>query len=195
MNKVVYRHLKPNGEVFYIGIGDKKRPYKKVGRNKLWTNIVNKYGYEVQILKEGLSWEEATELECILIDYYGRRDLGTGPLVNMTDGGEGVLNYTHSEETKKRLSKAHKGKKHSEEHRLKVSEAHTGKKRSEEHKAKMSEVNKGEKNPRARKVICTETGKIWNTINSCAVDNGLDRTTLGKHLNGTSRNNTTFKYL
>jgi len=34
---VVYRHLKPCGEVFYIGIGnDKDRAYSKRGRNKFW---------------------------------------------------------------------------------------------------------------------------------------------------------------
>ena len=101
--KVIYRHLKPNGEVFYIGIGSVTRAYTKQGRNSYWRNIVNKYGYEVQILKEDLSWEEACELECILIEYYGRRDLGTGTLVNMTDGGEGTLGYELTDEHKEIL--------------------------------------------------------------------------------------------
>lgn len=90
-NKVcLYRHLKPNGEVFYIGIGSIYRANDKYRRSKFWKSIVSKYGYEVQILKNDLDLEEAIELEKILIAYYGRRDLKQGTLVNMTDGGEGV---------------------------------------------------------------------------------------------------------
>ena len=64
----LYRHLKPCGEVFYIGIGkDLKRPYNKYGRTDYWKKIVSKYGYEVQILKVNLLKEQACELEKILI--------------------------------------------------------------------------------------------------------------------------------
>ena len=60
----LYRHLKPNGEVFYIGIGNNlKRPYNKINRSKLWNRIVNKYGYEIQVLKINLTKEDACELE------------------------------------------------------------------------------------------------------------------------------------
>lgn len=97
---VVYRHLKPSGEVFYIGIGKTlSRAYSKHNRNKYWKNLVSKYGYEVQILKQDISWGEACELEKILIYWYGRRDLILGTLVNMTDGGEGALGVVMSEET------------------------------------------------------------------------------------------------
>ena len=58
----------------------------------------------------------------------------------------------HSEETKKKISEAHKGKKLSEEHRKKLSEAvkgtnnpNYGKKLSEEHRKKLSEAHKGKK--------------------------------------------------
>lgn len=107
MGKVLYRHLKPNGEVFYIGIGTLKRAYSDKGRNKFWRRTVDKYGYEVQILKSNLTWEEATELEIALISFYGRRDLGLGNLVNLTDGGEGVINP--SDEARLKMSEAKKG--------------------------------------------------------------------------------------
>jgi len=88
---VIYRHLKPCGEVFYIGIGKKhKRAYAKSDRSNFWKDTVKKYGYEVQILKSDLTWDDAVELEIILIAYYGRRNLGKGTLVNLTDGGEGT---------------------------------------------------------------------------------------------------------
>ena len=90
---VVYKHIrKDTNEVFYIGIGSIKRAHSTKGRNQYWTNIVNKAGYEVIIISEGLSWEEACIEEIKLIKEYGRKDLNTGPLTNMTDGGDGSLN-------------------------------------------------------------------------------------------------------
>jgi len=68
--------------------------------------------------------------------------------------------YRHSEEARKKMSENRKGKggmkgslhplfgKHrSEDVKKKLSRAHTGKKHSEEHKKKVSEATKGEKNP------------------------------------------------
>jgi hypothetical protein len=108
---IIYQHLKPNGKVFYIGIGvSKKRAYSKHNRSKYWLNIVSKYPYEVQILKQDLSWGEACELEKLLISWYGRKDLKTGCLVNMTDGGEGCSNCKLSEATLKKKSEVMKGK-------------------------------------------------------------------------------------
>lgn len=217
----IYRHSRlDNNEVFYIGIGKtEKRAYSIYNRNKHWKHIVNKYGYSVEIIAKVETWELACELEQFLIQEYGRKDLGTGTLVNMTDGGEGRTNIVVSEETRQKMSKAKKGETHSEEAKLKmslskkgkpsptkgkklseetkakISEYNKGKTHSEEAKLKMSLAKKGEKNYNAKKVICTKTGKIWHTIGSCAIDNGLNRSTLGKYLDGRRRNKTTFKYL
>lgn len=60
---VVYRHLKPSGEVFYVGIGNSLRPNSKKDRSQWWHNVVNKYEYEVQVLKKDLSWSDDCELE------------------------------------------------------------------------------------------------------------------------------------
>ena len=109
-NKVLYRHLKPNGEVFYIGIGNKDRPYSKK-RNKLWKRVVNKYGYTIDILKKDMSWKDAVQIEKILISWYGRIDLGTGTLVNMTDGGEGNSGYIYTDEIKKKIGDKSRGRK------------------------------------------------------------------------------------
>ena len=98
---VVYKHIrKDTNEVFYIGIGSIKRAHSTKGRNQYWYNIVNKAGYEVVIIKEGLSWEEACIEEIKLIKEYGRKDLNTGPLTNMTDGGDGSPNVIQTEEKK-----------------------------------------------------------------------------------------------
>lgn len=110
---IVYRHSKNNNnnEVFYIGIGeDEGRAYKSNGRTKYWNNIVNKYGYIIEILITNISYDEAKIIEIGLIEYYGRRDLGTGILVNLTEGGDGSVGFKHSEETKSLLSKKGKGR-------------------------------------------------------------------------------------
>lgn len=123
---VVYRHIRlDTNEVFYIGIGkDMKRPYNKSGRTDLWKRVVNKHGYKVDIIVEDIEWEKAKEFEKSLIFLYGRRDLGKGTLVNMTDGGEGCLGrkVTFSEEHKAKLREARKNYTHSEETKRKMSE-------------------------------------------------------------------------
>ena len=104
---LIYRHIRlDTNEVFYIGIGNEKRPYTKHRRSGFWNNIVNKTEYEVQILKKNLTWNEAVELEILLISYYGRKDNNTGILCNMTDGGEGSYGRKQTQECKNKISKA-----------------------------------------------------------------------------------------
>ena len=105
---IVYRHRrKDNKEVFYVGIGGKRRPHSIHNRNKFWNNIVNKTDYDVEILAENLSVENAHELEILLIKEYGRRDLKTGSLCNLTEGGEGCREISKS--TIKKMKENHKG--------------------------------------------------------------------------------------
>lgn len=152
--------------VFYIGIGvNKRRPYVKYGRGVYWNRIVNKFGYEIEITHNNICWEEACAIERYLISFYGRHDLGLGNLSNMTEGGDGVVNYivpkekaiNHSLRMKGELNPMYgkkgsqfgkkgffSGKKHSEETKRKISE--TLKKReyrpSDELKKKLSELCK-----------------------------------------------------
>ena len=94
-NKVVYLHRKAtNGEVFYVGIGNPNRP-KCRNRSDIWHRIVNKHGYNIEIIQRGLSKEDACSIEVDLIHLIGRRDLGKGTLVNLTDGGEGIVGSKH----------------------------------------------------------------------------------------------------
>ena len=143
---VVYEHLRNDtNEVFYVGIGKKeKRAFSKYGRNPHWKNIVNKVGYTVNIIHKDIDHKEAKKIEILLIEKYGRKNLGLGNLVNMTDGGEGLLNP--SIETRQRISEVHKGKILSEESKKKMSEAKKGKIFSEETRQKISEANKGNTN-------------------------------------------------
>jgi predicted GIY-YIG superfamily endonuclease len=159
---IVYRHIrKDTNKVFYVGIGKKSnRAYSKHQRNKYWQSIVDKADYIVEIIKDGITWEEAIQFEIDLIKQYGRKDLGTGILSNMTDGGEGNNNQLcsietrikmgntrrgrkHSEQTKQKISKMLKGKKHTPEAVEKNRQAHIGIRVSEETKAKLSKMFKG----------------------------------------------------
>lgn len=119
-NKCVYRHITlDTNEVFYVGMGSYNRPYKIHGRSKYWHNVTNKHGYEIQILQKNLTREEANVLEVILVDYYGRRDLGKGNLVNLTSGGDGSPGHKRipSEESNEKRRQANLGQIHSQKRR------------------------------------------------------------------------------
>lgn len=126
----------------------------------------NKYGLEAfdfEILKECKD-EELNRWEMYYI-----KELNTkAPYgYNLTDGGNATKGYTHTEETKKKMSKAKKGKepwckgKHlSEETRNKLSVSKKGEKNhfygkhlSEEHKKKLSEATKGIPNIKLSKPV------------------------------------------
>jgi hypothetical protein len=156
---VVYQHRRNDtNEIFYVGIGvNEKRPYSKSRRNIIWKNIVNKHGYTVEILHEDLPYEECKEIERELISIHGRKDLGTGTLCNLTDGGDGILGLVHTDETRRNMSESRIGKNHSDETKRKMSEASKGKKLSEEHKRKLSESKTGEKHPMFGKKLSDET--------------------------------------
>jgi len=148
-NYCVYIHRKPGGgDVFYVGIGSPKRPYDFKRRNKFWKYVVNKHGYEIEVLHRGLSWESARDIEIQLIEEHGRRDLGKGTLVNLTDGGEGAHGRIENEYTKKRRIKSLK------EYYSNNNPPMLGKHHSEESKRIMSDKNKkthyGENHPRSK---------------------------------------------
>ena len=156
-NTVVYQWLRKDGSPYYIGIGNLQRPY--TGRRRCGTPPPKE---RIVILHKNLEWEEACEIEKELIAFYGRKDLGTGILRNLTDGGEGTPGVKVSEKTKRKMSENNKGKnnpnygkKHLEETKKKISRAISGKNNHnygknlpEEVKKKISESNSGKNNPR-----------------------------------------------
>lgn len=136
-NICVYFHIIPSkNEVFYVGIGKLERAYSKDSRNDWWYNITKKYDFEVLIVNKEISWEEACQLEMKYISEIGRRDLGLGTLVNLTNGGEG--NIELSQDVKDKISEKLKGRKLTVETRNKISEKLKGKKVSDETKIRMS---------------------------------------------------------
>lgn len=160
----VYKHIrKDTNEVFYIGMGiTKKRYYQTDKRSKHWARIVNKVGFDYEIIEDNLTWEEACEREKYWIKYYGRFDLNEGKLINRTNGGDGISGYKLSENHKQKIAKANSGKPKSELTKQKLKIAHIGKVHSKHTKEKMSNTRllMGNTNPGKR---IFGDGIIYNT--------------------------------
>ena len=120
---IVYRHIRLDKNMpFYIGIGkDINRPYNKKDRSNFWKSIIGKTEYIVEILFDNLTKEQVIEKEIEFIELYGRVDLKTGTLCNMTCGGEGtsVLNDDLEWLRRRKIKATLTGRKASEESKIK----------------------------------------------------------------------------
>ena len=81
----------------------------------------------------------------------------TDEIAELVASGWKQFDLSLSEETKRKMSEAKKGKHLSEETKRKISEVHKGKPKSEEWKRKQSESRKGEGNPNYGKHLSEET--------------------------------------
>jgi disulfide oxidoreductase YuzD len=108
-----YAYLREDGTPYYIGKGTDNRAFLQLN-HKVKTPDKNR----VLILKNNLSESEANTHEKYMIAIFGRKDLRTGILRNLTDGGEGVSGLKHSEKTKTKMRKPN-----TKEHNEKVSAA------------------------------------------------------------------------
>lgn len=152
MNHIVYKTTNVVNNKIYIGVHsteDIEDGY--LGSGKLLHKAIVKYGksnFTREIIKLCDSRDEALELERLLVD---KEFLKREDVYNLVIGGpRGNHNYSTSEETKKKISEANKGKPVSEETKRKISETLTGRpspqkgtKHSDESKAKMSLASKG----------------------------------------------------
>jgi len=145
----VYQHIRlDTSEVFYVGIGSDNTFYRanlkcKRCRTEHWHNIVKKHGYKIKIVANNISWEEACQTEKNLIKCIGRKINGSGSLVNITEGGEGIPGFKHSKESilKTINSEGYKNRKLSNDHlKGKTYEEIHGKEKAEEIKKKQSKA-------------------------------------------------------
>jgi hypothetical protein len=125
----VYGLFRPTGEPFYIGKGSGKRlldherdfanPRKSRNPHKAYIIAAAKragLAIEKRKFVDGLQEKEAFELEKFLIQEIGREP--KGPLVNLTDGGEGVVGLLFTPEHRAAISAKLKGKPKSPSHKL-----------------------------------------------------------------------------
>lgn len=194
-NYYVYEHVFIDSGKRYIGITSLKpeqrwnygKGYrgKRNGRYKqpLMARATLKYNWDTEIehniLAEGLSKEDAEQMEKDLIAKYKTNDTHFG--YNIAEGGSAP---TFSEETRKKLSEANKGKQVSEETRKKISDSQKGKQFSEEHKKKISDSKKGQIPPNRIPVVCVETGVIYSSATEAESDTGVLGTNICRVLKG-----------
>lgn len=159
-----YAYLREDGTPYYVGKGKGDRAYRKVGKPCATPKDKSKIIY----LKTNLTEEQSFNHERYMIFILGRKDLGTGILLNKSDGGEGASGCIPSEETRRKRSAKMKGennplygkrgkdsprygKKHTQETKDKIRKSLQGNVISEETRIKIGEKNKlnrlGEKNP------------------------------------------------
>jgi hypothetical protein len=87
-NYYVYQYIREDGTPYYIGKGRNRRAWEP-HRRANGSDMRPKDKGRIQILKENLSEQDAWDLEDELILKYGRQDLGTGILANLSNGGRG----------------------------------------------------------------------------------------------------------
>ena len=96
MEFYTYLWLRYDGTPYYVGKGKGNRAYTSEGHSVRRPKDSSRI-----LLQAFLTEQDALEAEKILIAFFGRLDLGTGCLRNLTDGGDGV---THSPEQRRKKS-------------------------------------------------------------------------------------------
>lgn len=135
----VYKHVFPNGKV-YVGITSQPltcrwRSGKGYGNNPYITRAIQKYGWDNikhYVVKGDFTLDEANAYEKALIAKYQSNNPKFG--YNLTSGGDGCpgLSWSHTEESKRKISAANKGKVRTKEMREHLSRVKKGKKLSPE---------------------------------------------------------------
>jgi hypothetical protein len=184
MQFLTYAHYKPDGSIFYIGKGTRKRAFNFNDRTNFWKNVVKKHGAPtVEILASWPTEREALDHEIFLIDTF--RQMGVS-LANITNGGDGVSGLKHNDLTKTVLRE--KSLVNGSVDRCKSMAVDpvciekrrastTGKKRSEQSKQKMADAKKDISRP------ITVCGTEFQSIAEFAKASGNYRTTIRRWVN------------
>ena len=167
----VYVIFRTNGLPCYVGKGTGRRwqrHFTMACQNAHLRALVVQGGgsLPVVIIRERLTSEEATAAEIALIAAIGRESSG-GVLINQTDGGDGNHGFPpevrarlgfrgkHTEETKKRIAAANRGKKRSREFCERIRQCATGRVMSDEAREKMRAAAKARGNSNRKPILGT----------------------------------------
>jgi hypothetical protein len=101
-----YCYLDKKGKPYYIGKGTGGR----INHPHHGCFVVLPPPERRLFLKTGLTEDEAFKHEVYMIAVLGRKDLGLGPLVNLTNGGEGTSGWKMTQEVKNKIGAANSGR-------------------------------------------------------------------------------------
>ena len=205
---IVYQHKNKINNKVYIGITS-RTPQERWGNqgcnyksSPYFYNSIQKYGwdnFEHNILYTDLTKEEACKKEQELIKQFNSMNREFG--YNSTSGGEVFI---MNDETKQKISKALQGNKNnlghpcSEEKKRRISEAQKGRKFTEEHRRKLSEAAKkrhipcseekkkklSQNYPNKKLVYCLELDTIFESVQECSRQLGIPATNISKLCKG-----------
>lgn len=149
--------IKDSGEVFYVGKGSGKRCDELKGRNVFFMDMYKTHSCESKIIYADLNEKEAFEKEIETIRYY-REEFPGFRLTNQTNGGEGVSGWIATEEYRQFFKIRNTGS----------GNPNFGNKWTEEQKDRASKnrsgIYKGKSNPKSKRILCIETGEIFEYI-------------------------------
>jgi len=175
----VYLYLREDGTPYYAGKGYGNRAYVEHRRNGKGVHTP-KDKSRIVFPETNLTELGSFALERRLIRWYGRKDLGTGILLNRTDGGEGSSGLVLSSTSKQKIREANLGRRHSDETKQKMAAIRIGKTigpLTTDHKQKISNKLRGriqtEEEKQARRLA--NLGKVQERIIClhCRKDGGI----------------------
>jgi len=156
MEYYTYAYLREDGTPYYIGKGKGNRAYRKDGRPCATPKDKNKIVH----LKTNLTEEEAFNHEKYMIFIIGRKDLGTGILLNKSDGGEGASGCIQNEETRRKRSVKMKGENNPLYGKIGKDSPRYGKKHTQETKDKIRKSLQGNVISEKCRQVASEKNKV-----------------------------------
>src|SRR5260370_23213971 len=155
MRHYVYTYAYPDGRVFYVGKGVRDRIHRHE-RDALLSRNINPYKENVirkiladggRVIKAKLAYfethEEALAYEIALIFFLNATD----SLTNLTPGGDGQIGVVFSEEHRRKLSEAQKGRPRQA--------------RPPEARQRVTKANRGRQHPKRTLHRVTQCGRGW----------------------------------
>lgn len=188
-NYKVYRHTNITNSKIYIGItqqNPKKRWQNGSGyiKNPLFWKAIKKYGwnnFKHEVLFDNLTKQEAEQIEIELIAYYKSNDTNFG--YNIQRGGNSI--GVHTEESKRKISEAHKGK---QNYFYGIRKFGKDNPMYQKYGEKHHNYDKG------KKVICLETQEIFNSLSGASRKFNTYKTAIYKVCNGLQSNTKGFHF-